>query len=51
MPKNRDDFNILLEIFLLERCLTEMEYELDRKPANLGIPIRLIKYVYDQYTE
>ena len=51
MPKNREDFNTLLEIFLLERCLTEMQYELDRKPANLGIPIRLIKYVCDQYTE
>jgi maltose alpha-D-glucosyltransferase/alpha-amylase len=51
MPRNRDDFNNLLEIFLLERCLTELRYELDRKPANIGIPIRLIKYVCDQYTE
>lgn len=50
MPTNRDDFNNLLEIFILERCLTELRYELDRKPANVGIPIRLIKYVCDQYT-
>jgi maltose alpha-D-glucosyltransferase/alpha-amylase len=50
MPTNRDDFNILLETYLLERCLTELRYELDRKPSNIRIPIRLIKYVCDQYT-
>jgi len=50
MPKNREDFNMLLEIFLLERCLTELGYELERKPSNIEIPIRLIKYVFDQYT-
>jgi len=49
MPKNREDFNMLLEIFLLERCLTELRYELERKPAYIGIPIRLIKYVCNQY--
>ena len=51
MPTNREDFNMLLEIFILERCLTELRYELDRKPANIRIPIRLIRYVFDQYTE
>jgi maltose alpha-D-glucosyltransferase/alpha-amylase len=49
VPTNRNDFNNLLEIFLLERCLTELRYELERKPANIGIPIRLIRYVCDQY--
>ena len=49
MPTNREDFNILLETYLLERCLTELKYELDRKPSNIRIPIRLIKYVCGQY--
>jgi maltose alpha-D-glucosyltransferase/alpha-amylase len=51
MPRNREDFNILLETYLLERCLTELRYELERKPSNIQIPIRLIRYVCDQYTK
>ncbi len=51
IPSDRQQFNNLLEIFLLERGLNELNKELDRRPDHAVIPIRLIKYVCDQYLE
>jgi maltose alpha-D-glucosyltransferase/alpha-amylase len=49
IPSERQQFNNLLEIFLLERALNELNEELDRAPENAVIPIRLIRYVCDEY--
>jgi len=49
VPSDRADFDKLIEIFLIERCLTEINYELDRNPVNIAIPIRLIKYMYNHF--
>ncbi|MBR9997724.1 MAG: maltose alpha-D-glucosyltransferase [Cyclobacteriaceae bacterium] len=49
IPTDRQQFNNLLEIFLLERGLNELNEELERAPENAVIPIRLIRYVCDQY--
>jgi len=51
IPSERREFNNLLEIFLLERGLDELNKELDRRPDYAVIPIRLIKYVCDQYLQ
>ena len=51
IPSERQDFNNMLEIFLLERGLNELNKELDRRPDHAVIPIRLIKYVCDQYLD
>jgi maltose alpha-D-glucosyltransferase/alpha-amylase len=49
IPKDREHVNNMLEIFLLERGLNELDAELDRRPEYSVIPIRLIKYILDQY--
>jgi len=49
IPNERHQFNNLLEIFLLERGLNELNAELERRPEYAVVPIRLIKYVCDQY--
>ncbi len=49
IPADRENLNNLLEIFLLERGLNELDSELDRRPEYTVIPIRLIKYVLGQY--
>ena len=51
IPTERQQFNNLLEIFLLERALNELNEELDRAPENAVIPIRLIRYVCDEYLD
>ncbi len=51
IPSDRQQFNNLLEIFLLECGLNELNQELDRRPEYAVIPIRLIKYVCDQYLQ
>jgi len=51
IPSDRQKFNDLLEIFLLERGLNELNKELERRPDHAVIPIRLIKYVCDQYLQ
>lgn len=51
IPGDRMDFNNLLEIFLLERGLNELDSELEKRPDFVVIPIRLIKYVCGQYFE
>jgi maltose alpha-D-glucosyltransferase/alpha-amylase len=51
IPVDRQQFNNLLEIFLLERGLNELNRDLEHRPDYAVIPIRLIKYVCDQYLQ
>ena len=40
VPAERADFTRLLDAFLLEKALYEVAYELNNRPAWLGIPLR-----------
>jgi maltose alpha-D-glucosyltransferase/alpha-amylase len=39
IPSRREDFRILLDIFLLDKVLYEVLYELNSRPAWLRIPL------------
>jgi predicted trehalose synthase len=40
MPDNRDDYAALLDAFLLEKSLRELQHELDRRAHWVVIPIQ-----------
>ncbi|PDW01422.1 maltose alpha-D-glucosyltransferase [Candidatus Viridilinea mediisalina] len=39
MPNNRADLETLLEIFILEKAIYEIAYEMNNRPTWLGIPL------------
>jgi maltose alpha-D-glucosyltransferase/alpha-amylase len=39
LPQQADEFRILLAAYMIERALFEIEYELERRPAWIRIPI------------
>ncbi|UZH55077.1 maltose alpha-D-glucosyltransferase [Salinimicrobium tongyeongense] len=43
IPPNEDDTEILMQIFLLEKAIYEMNYELNNRPDWVLIPLRGIK--------
>jgi maltose alpha-D-glucosyltransferase / alpha-amylase len=45
LPKAKEDQEILLETFLLEKAIYELNYELNNRPDWVIIPIRGIKYI------
>ncbi len=45
LPKQKEDREILLETFLLEKAIYELNYELNNRPDWVIIPIRGIKYI------
>lgn len=40
MPEERQDLEIMLDAFLLEKAIYELGYELDNRPGWVGIPLR-----------
>jgi maltose alpha-D-glucosyltransferase/alpha-amylase len=40
IPDHEDDFRIMVEVFLLERALKELMYELSYRPENVTIPMK-----------
>jgi maltose alpha-D-glucosyltransferase/alpha-amylase len=40
LPKSRDEFAALLDAYLIEKALYEVRYELNSRPAWVGIPVR-----------
>ena len=40
LPKSRPSLQLLLDVFLLEKSIYEIGYELDARPPWLGIPLR-----------
>jgi maltose alpha-D-glucosyltransferase/alpha-amylase len=40
IPENEDDFNILIDVFMLERALHELIYELNYRPEHVDQPMR-----------
>nr|MBI1229389.1 maltose alpha-D-glucosyltransferase [Cytophagales bacterium] len=51
MPKDSADFKILLETFLLEKAVYELNYELNNRPDWVLIPLRGIKTILTQYND
>lgn len=40
VPKSEHDLGLLLEFFLLEKCIYEIGYEINNRPDWVGIPLR-----------
>lgn len=51
VPKKHEDFKILMHTYLLEKSLTELNYEIENRPEWIIIPIRGIKAVLNQYNK
>ena len=51
MPEDPKDFRILMQTFLLEKSLIELNYEIENRPEWIIIPLRGIKAVLKQYQE
>lgn len=45
VPQNKDDLKILLETYILEKAIYELNYELNNRPDWVIIPIRGIKAI------
>src|SRR5579864_1806294 len=45
VPNNFDDFQVLLEAYLLDKAVYEIGYELNNRPDWVVIPIRGIKHI------
>lgn len=51
IPDNNEDIEILMETFLLEKAIYEMNYELNNRPDWVLIPLRGIKSIVRRYTD
>ena len=51
IPEDKKDIEILLGIYLLEKAIYELDYELNNRPAWVIIPIRGIKSVMNFNTD
>jgi maltose alpha-D-glucosyltransferase/alpha-amylase len=53
IPKNKEDMDILMNTFLLEKAIYELNYELNNRPDWVIIPLRGIKAImhYEEYHE
>ncbi|WP_242917517.1 maltose alpha-D-glucosyltransferase [Pontibacter liquoris] len=49
VPASSEDFEILMETYLLEKAIYELGYELNNRPDWVLIPIRGIKYIMQKY--
>ncbi len=47
IPKDRDECNVLLRAFLLEKAVYELGYELNNRPEWIIIPLRGIKHIME----
>jgi maltose alpha-D-glucosyltransferase/alpha-amylase len=44
IPPNKKDLTVLLETFILEKSVYELNYELNNRPDWLAIPLRGLDY-------
>ena len=51
LPKDHDDFKILMHTFLLEKALYELNYEIQNRPEWIIIPLRGIKEIIQYYKQ
>ena len=51
VPKNKEDFKILMHTFLLEKALTELNFEIENRREWILIPLRGIKAILSYYNQ
>ncbi|RYE29541.1 MAG: hypothetical protein EOP42_14165 [Sphingobacteriaceae bacterium] len=51
VPKEKDDLNTLLQVFLLEKALSELIYELNHRPEWVIVPLKGIIYMVKNNVE
>jgi maltose alpha-D-glucosyltransferase/alpha-amylase len=47
MPSQPDDLEMMLETFLLEKSIADLNYELNHRPDWVRIPLQIINSVMD----
>jgi maltose alpha-D-glucosyltransferase/alpha-amylase len=47
IPKDPNDLNMLLETYILEKAIYELNYELNNRPDWIGIPLRGIQTILE----
>ncbi|MEJ2721342.1 MAG: hypothetical protein P8181_09410 [bacterium] len=47
IPEDREALGILLEVFLLEKAVYELGYEINNRPGWVGIPLKGIRRILD----
>src|SRR5690606_29608404 len=50
IPKDKDDLKILMDTYILEKAVYELNYELNNRPDWVLIPIRGIESILNRYT-
>ena len=48
IPNDPDDLSMMLETFMLERAIYDLNYELNHRPAWVRVPLHLIQSIVDQ---
>ena len=48
VPSDREEFRTLLDVFLLEKAVYEVGYEINNRPAWLRIPVNGIEFILDR---
>jgi maltose alpha-D-glucosyltransferase / alpha-amylase len=48
VPKDKNDLNMLLEVYMLERAIFSLNYELNTRPDWVMVPVRVIKSIIDK---
>ncbi len=51
IPSEQEDFNILIQTFLLEKAIYELNYELNNRPKWSIIPMKGILYVMQKFAQ
>ncbi len=49
LPDNDGDLDLLLQVFILEKAIYELNYELNMRPDWVIIPLRGIKYIMQKF--
>ncbi len=49
LPENEEDLSTLLRVFLLEKAIYEINYELINRPDWVIIPLKGIKFILEEY--
>jgi maltose alpha-D-glucosyltransferase/alpha-amylase len=51
LPRTREEFKMLLNVFLMEKAIYEIGYELNNRPEWLAIPLEGIKSLLERPEE
>jgi len=51
LPENRDELKTMLDIYLLEKAVNELNHELNNRPDWVKIPLRGILRLIDIHGE